>query len=74
MSFQVLTLLERLNMSAYKEVFEEERIDGQILLECDDEILSTELKVTSRLHRIKLKKIISGKQSVQELLEERTKL
>ena len=63
-------MLEKLNMSAYKELFAAEQINGEILMECDDEILSTELKVTSRLHRIKLKKIISGQLSVQELLAE----
>ena len=68
MLLQVLSLLEKLNLSSYKEKFEAEQINGEVLLECDEELLQTELGVTSRLHRMRLTRVIQGRQSLQELL------
>ena len=36
---------------------------------CDDQLLEHELNITSKLERIKLLQVISGKKSVQRLLQ-----
>ena len=40
-----------MGLEVYQESFMTERIDGGILLECDDDVLLSELKVMSRHHR-----------------------
>ena len=60
---QVLSLLAALNMSQYQKTFEEEQVDGEVLIECDDEVLRTELNVASLIHRKKLMSVINGSQS-----------
>ena len=57
---QVLDLLERMNLGGYKENFCTEQVDGVLLLACDEEILECELGVTSRLHRMRILKLIKG--------------
>ena len=44
---QVLSLLECMGLKKHHETFIDERVDGEILLECDDLLLQEELKVTS---------------------------
>ena len=58
---QVLHLLDSLGLSQYKEVFSREKIDGALLLDLDNEILEYELMMESKLHRLKLMRVISGK-------------
>ena len=41
-----------MDLTQYTEVFLREQISGEILMELDDEILKTELGVTSKLHRL----------------------
>ena len=60
---QILQLLDAMNMTRYKTVFEEEGVDGEILAECDEEVLQAELQVTSKIHRSKLMGVIKGHQS-----------
>ena len=43
---QVLSLLEQMGLKKLQENFMAERVTGEILLECDDEVLYQELKVT----------------------------
>ena len=62
---QVQQLLEALNLQQYKEAFRAECIDGEILHDLDEQVLQEDLGVTSRLHRIRLMKIISGARSVE---------
>ena len=50
-------LLEAKGLQQYREVFEREHIDGEILQELDDEILEKDLGVTSKLHRIRIMKL-----------------
>lgn len=50
-------------MSQYQKVFLTEQVDGEILCECDDEVLRTELSVTNSIHRKKLMSIVNGSQS-----------
>lgn len=51
-------------MSQYKAIFEEEAIDGALLLELDETILEKDLGITSQLHRKKLCLAIKGKSSL----------
>lgn len=57
-----------MGMEQYRETFIKQQINGDILADCDDDILKNELKITSRLHRIRLLRIISGQYSVQEIM------
>jgi len=57
-----------MGMEQYRETFIKQQINGDILTDCDDDILKNELKITSRLHRIRLLRIISGQYSVQEIM------
>ena len=61
----MLELLSSAGMSQYRESFTREGVTGDILLECDEHILEQELGVSSRIHRIKLMKIITGKHSAE---------
>ena len=58
-----------MSLGQYKEKVLEEHISGEILVECDDAILQDELGVASRIHRIRIAKIISGQHSAKALLE-----
>ncbi len=68
----MLALLEAMNLSQHKEAFQHEQVNGEILLEFDGEILRDELHITSKIHRIRLTKVITGKVSVWEYLKETT--
>ena len=57
-----------MGMEQYRETFIKQQINGDILTDCDDDILQNELKITSRLHRIRLLRIISGQHSVQKIM------
>lgn len=59
-----------MELSQYKETFLKEQISGDILLQCDNQILEVELKISSRLHRLRLMQVIDGKASVQQLLHD----
>ena len=67
-TMQVLNLLEAMGMEKYKDVFTKECVNGELLLECDDEILEQDLGIPLRLHRVRLMKIITGQHSARELL------
>ncbi len=49
-----------MGMKQYQDKFKREQVDGEILAECDETVLTNDLGVTSRLHRMRLLKIISG--------------
>ena len=53
-----------MGLSEYVSKFKEEMIDGQMLLELDDELLKEELGMNKKLHRLRLAMIIKGTQSV----------
>lgn len=65
---QVLALLAAMNLHQYQATFRSEVVDGEILSECDDGVLENELGITSRLHRLRLLKIISGETSLAQFL------
>lgn len=56
----MLVVLDTLGLSSYKQTFQEQCITGEVLAECTDEVLHSELDITSKLHRIKLLGVIKG--------------
>jgi hypothetical protein len=68
-SHEVCELLQVMELSQYKEVFIKESVSGEILADCDNDILQTDLGVASRLHRLRLMKVISGRHSAASLIE-----
>ena len=65
----MLTLLKVIGLEQYEDVFRSECISGDLLLELNDDILEHEIGVTSRLHRLKLNGLISGKKSAKDILQ-----
>ena len=51
-------------LGQYGEMVGTEGVSGDILAECNEEILSTELAIKSKIHRLKLLRIIEGKASM----------
>ena len=68
-SIQVCELLDAMELGQYKEAFVRECVSGEILLECDNSILESDLGVASRLHRLRLMKVIDGIHSAASLIE-----
>ena len=66
---QVQKLLGAMDLSQYKESFAREHISGEILAELDEEVLKSELGMTSKIHRIRLLKVISGQHSAKSYLD-----
>ena len=58
-----------MNLCKYLESFSTEQIDGELLSECDEEVLQHDLNVTSAIHRAKLMSIITGKLSTSIILK-----
>ena len=58
---QILDILDAMELSQYKEAFAQENINGEIFSLIDDDILSTELGVASKVHRIQLLKLYQEK-------------
>lgn len=58
-----------MNLSQYKDTFARECIDGGILQELDESVLTNELGVASRIHCLRLMKLARGETSVSELLQ-----
>ena len=64
----MLTLLEALGLKQYHDTFKEEKVSGEILSECDEEVLTNDLGIKSKLHRIKLIKEITGRHSAKRIM------
>ena len=64
----MLTLLEALGLKQYHDTFKEEKVSGEILSECDEEVLTNDLGIKSKLHRIKLMKVITGRHSAKRIM------
>lgn len=58
-----------MNLHKYVEAFKEELVDGEIFQELDESVLVDELGITSKIHRIRLMKIINGKVSARAVLD-----
>ena len=63
----ILHLLDAMNLSAYKEAFEEKQIDGETMA-CLSADMLIELGMSKSLHRIRLMKIISGRTSASSFI------
>lgn len=57
-----------MKLPQYTETFAEEQISGELLLELTDDMLEQELFVTSKLHRMRIMKLIHGVYSAQGIL------
>ena len=65
---QIQHLLDAMGLSQYKDTFMSEQITGEILLEIDEDVLQNELGVRSKLHRLRLMKVIRGQHSAQNII------
>ena len=65
---QVLRLLEIMGLEQYYNTFQVQQINGDILSECDEDILKNELQIASRLHRMRLLRVIGGQYSVLDIM------
>ena len=63
LSHQILKLLHSLELQQYKAVFVAEEISGEILVECDEEVLQQDLGMTNQAHIAKLMEVIQGEHS-----------
>ena len=63
--YQVIDLLKRMKLGEHEQHFAKERIDGEILSECDEEVLRLELGITDKIQLAKMMNIINGIDSVQ---------
>ena len=68
-TLQVCELIEAMGLGQYKKRFMEEHISGEILLECDEQVLQDELGIQSKIHRIRLMKVITGLHSSKTILD-----
>lgn len=67
-NLQVQSLLTAMDLSQYKESFAREHVTGELLFELEEDDLHSDLGVTSRIHRIRLLKVIKGSHSAQSIL------
>ena len=65
---QIQQLLGAMQLPQYKEAFQREQIDGEVLIELDEQILESDLQISSKIHRIRLMKLISGNYSAEDIL------
>lgn len=66
---KVLRLLECMTLSQYQEAFMREHINGELLSDCDENVLQNELGIASKLHRMRLIKVITGRHSAKSILD-----
>jgi hypothetical protein len=66
---QVRQLLEAMNLTQYQNKFASEGIGGDILMELEDQDLQNDLGMKSKVHRVRLMKIIKGQHSAKNILE-----
>ena len=58
-------MLKLAGLSQYMKTIITENISGDILIECNEMILEEELGIKSKLHRLKLLKLIGGKGPIE---------
>ena len=64
-SEDVLLLLDNMNLGEYKDNFQREQVDGELMLELTKSDLE-DLGVTKNIHQIRLMKLIDGSSSVKK--------
>lgn len=60
---EVLRMVNLAGLGHYAETIEAEELSGDILVECNEEVLERDLGIKSKLHRVKFIRIIEGKAS-----------
>lgn len=58
-----------MDLELYADKFYQEKVSGEILAEIDETVLQEELGVISRLHRLRLLKVMTGAHSAQNILQ-----
>ena len=58
-------MLERAGLGQYAGTIQSEGVSGDILVECNEDILEKEMHIKSKLHRLKLLRVIEGKASLE---------
>ena len=66
-SNDIVHLLEAMNLGRYADSFRAEHIDGVLMSQLDEAML-TELNVTSRLHRLRILNVVKGTESAWSIL------
>ncbi|KAL5506262.1 hypothetical protein EMCRGX_G007873 [Ephydatia muelleri] len=66
---KVLRLLECMSLAQYQEAFQKEQINGELLSDCDETMLQNDLGIASKLHRMRLIKVITGRHSAKSILD-----
>ena len=66
---QLKTVLEGMNLGQYTAIVEEETLDGEIFMELDEDTLTKELGIASRIHRVKVLKLITGDYDAQTFMD-----
>ena len=61
----ILLLLDNMNLGEYKDSFQQEQVDGELMLELSKSDLE-DLGVTKNIHQIRLLKLIDGSSSVKK--------
>lgn len=46
----------------------EEKISGSLLQDCTEDMLENDLQIKSKLHRLKIMRVIDGRQPLTQLL------
>ena len=67
-----MKLLKAMDLGQYADAFYQEKVSGEILTELDDKVLNERLGVTSKLHHVRLLKIMTGAHSTRHLLVDPT--
>ena len=70
---QMQQLLDAMQLPQYKEAFLKEQVGGDVLIELDDQTLQSDLQINSKLHRVRLMKLISGSYSPENILASKEK-
>ena len=65
---QMIQVLEGMGLAQYTEVVKQEVLDGKIFLDLDEATLSQEMGVASRIHRIKMLKLIGGDYDARDFI------
>ncbi|KAL5506258.1 hypothetical protein EMCRGX_G007863 [Ephydatia muelleri] len=64
----MVRLLKAMGLEQYSQDMAREHITGDVLLECTEGILEKELNILSKLHRVRLLKLIDGSHSAKAIL------
>ena len=65
----IMQLLDAMKLGEYKDAFEREMIDGEIMCALSEDMLLNDLKIEKQLHRLRLMKLISGQTSSRKFLD-----